>query len=110
MRSQQLVVGTGRPSAVPAEQGSLLVVRVLAGGSVIVQSAIIDVEPEKKWRGGGWHGVLYVPLDAFRMEEIGDLELQLRDGRKHRFVIVGAPFPSHVDIRGFGPCPSEWVL
>lgn len=85
----------------PAER-SLLVVMVLARGSVIVQSAIADLVASE---GGDWRGRLYVPIDEFRMGEAGDLQLQLRDGRKYRFVIVESPSSSHVVIRGFGPLP-----
>jgi hypothetical protein len=87
---------------VPAQEGSLLVARVLAGGSVVVQSAIVDVTAEQD---GGWRGLLYVPIETFRMGEAGGLELQRRDGRKYRFVIVESHAPSYVVIRGFGPSP-----
>lgn len=91
----------------PAKEGSLHVVRVLAGGAVVVQSAIAELRAETTGEVEGWRGTLFVPLDEFRMSEAGDLELQMADGLRYRFVIVGSPTSSHVKIRGFGTCPSD---
>jgi hypothetical protein len=88
---------------VPAK-GTLVVVRVLAGGRVIAQTALAELKAQERG-SADWRGVLYVPIHAFELEDAGELELQMLDGRRFRFVIVGSAFGSQVTIRGFGPPP-----